>query len=129
MNLRCYVFVNSILNTMQKGVQAAHAVAELGWICRNEDEFHQWIGVDKTLIILEGGGFTDMDYIFRLCAQSQIEKPLTWAFFREDKNTFNEQITAIAIILPDVNERLFPNADDPYYRALHHRIRDAHLAR
>lgn len=107
--LCCYVLVNSILSTMQKGVQAAHAVAELGYICHDDPQFIEWFNHHRTIVILEGGGFQDMDErLLEICRVSQeriTKKPLCWSFFREDKNTFNDQVSAIAVILPNVKDR------------------------
>lgn len=60
---RMYVFVERHLDGINKGIQAAHAVAELisgiltfdnvPNICR--EQFHQWQNMDKTMILLNGG--------------------------------------------------------------------------
>lgn len=50
-----YVLVPYNLSEIQKGIQAAHAIAEYVFAYRDNKNLKQWVTTDKTIIILNGG--------------------------------------------------------------------------
>lgn len=99
MAYRCYVFVHSFLGPIHKGVQAAHAVAEL--VHRYDDvedpNYHvsKWVSNDKTLLLLEGGNSANLRQILELAEKSH----LPYAEFREDDETLDCILTAVAVVV------------------------------
>lgn len=57
---RMYCIVLRQLSTMQKGVQAAHSVAEYMRLFGHCSETDRWVCCDKTVIVLDGGTGPDM---------------------------------------------------------------------
>ena len=50
---RVYVLTKSELTPPQRGVQGAHALAELVYEYGQSDEIRQWVKEDKTLVFLQ----------------------------------------------------------------------------
>tara|TARA_Y100001973_G_C5182760_1_gene325895 strand:+ start:712 stop:1116 length:405 start_codon:yes stop_codon:yes gene_type:complete len=102
----CYVFVHTHLSAIQKGVQAAHAVAEL---VNHETKlpienqsvgFDQWIKKDKTMIFLDGGNTKQLwgkyhQFALEDSRNGQDSLPYIW---REDAETLGTLVTAFAVI-------------------------------
>lgn len=57
---RMYCLVLRQLNTMQKGVQAAHSTAEYLSMFGHCSETERWVRTDKTIIVLDGGTSPEM---------------------------------------------------------------------
>lgn len=55
-----YSLVLRQLSPIQKGVQMGHAIAEYGNLCNKLVEYIQWVNVDKTIIMLDGGTYPEM---------------------------------------------------------------------
>lgn len=102
--LRCYTFTLAQLNTMQQGIQAAHAVVEL--MIKQDDEWvFAWAHQYKTMICLDGGDYTDMVALREFLASS--DNPYPYAHFWEDESLARLH-TSTAIILP---ERIFKTVE------------------
>jgi hypothetical protein len=52
---RMYVLVNRSLSSMQKGIQASHAMIEYALKYFNDQEYFDWAKIWKTVIVLDGG--------------------------------------------------------------------------
>lgn len=63
MEQRMYSLVLRQLNPMQKGVQTTHGVVEFANKYGDTPEYKQWAEKDKTLIILDGGVYQDMEIV------------------------------------------------------------------
>lgn len=50
-----YVLVPYNLSEIQKGIQAAHAIAEYVYNFKREQITCDWVNTDKTIVILNGG--------------------------------------------------------------------------
>lgn len=102
---RGYVFINTALSSIQKGVQGAHALVELTEkYYYNSDSVSKmlwdWRCVDKTLIFLEAG-FHQALLENYLTFSTYCEKlGLPYALFVEDDETMNSMATAFAGIVP-----------------------------
>lgn len=114
---RGYVFVNTALSSIQKGVQGAHALAELVRFylmqpddCLEREVTSDWARFHKTLIFLDGGFHSTLkeNYAqFRtLCEQLKLPS----MGFYEDEETLNTAFTAFAGVIPstvfDISEEL-----------------------
>lgn len=114
---RLYVLTNMYLSQLQRGIQTAHVVAEMG---RDYGKFPDpmpasvttyldWCETDKTIIVLDGGHQQDLERVERLLLDNEDERQfrpngkidLPWAGFREEEVALNNAMTAIGIILPE----------------------------
>jgi hypothetical protein len=98
--LRCYVFVNLALSSIQKGVQGNHACVEVGAQSNYCETYRDWAENHKTLIYLQGGfhGVLEEQYkeFKRLCNKLDIPH----AGFYEDEETMNCMFTSFAGVIP-----------------------------
>lgn len=92
--MKLYIFTLDHLSTVQKGIQAAHVVAEL--MLKGRKEIEEWAKHDKTIVMLQGGNYLHLKYIEEAIANSQF----TGASFREDEETLGALVTATAVLLP-----------------------------
>lgn len=101
--MKCYVFVHSHLSSIQKGIQAAHVVADLVWSGSNpQDPAYLWQRDYKTLILIEGGNSWSLDMW-----EERIRKTsYHWTSFTEDEDTLYNLKTAVGFIYDD-KERNF----------------------
>ena len=65
METRVYVLTCSDLTQAQRGVQGAHALAELVYEYGQDDEIRQWVKTDKTLVFLQAKGETCEEVLYR----------------------------------------------------------------
>jgi hypothetical protein len=110
--MRAYFFVNSWLSGIQKGLQAAHCVAEMAmnlsendWKQLEEHAYIDWALNHKTIIILEGGSHSDLENIERVFNDQT--NPYIWASFSEDEESLNNSMTCVGII---ISEKLYEAA-------------------
>jgi len=96
--MKLYIFTLDHLSTVQKGIQAAHVVAEL----MNDDshpehdrDVTEWATDHKTIIMVKGGNHESM---IRLLGQAQNQN-LPHAYFVEDARTLGGLLTAVAILV------------------------------
>lgn len=106
---RLYSFVNMYLTGIHAGIQTAHLVGNLA--CRmsvapaDSDEmktYQTWLGIDKTIIVLNGGSTGNMQNIVDDVAQAGKEFVVPWASFSESHDALGGIMTAVGIILPPV---------------------------
>lgn len=90
-----YSLVLRQLNPIQKGVQTAHAVAEYVSLYNNKRECEQWVKVDKTLIILDGGTSPEMESLVVILNDIGID----FALFKEPD--LNDLTTSICFIVDE----------------------------
>lgn len=105
LELRLYTFTLVQLNTMQQGIQAAHAAVEL--VTKQDDELvWAWARQYKTMICLNGGDYTDMVALRGFLAS--YDNPYPYAHFYEDESLARLH-TSTAIVLP---ERIYGTAEN-----------------
>lgn len=103
--MRAYVLVHSALSGIQKGIQAGHALVEMG--LKGHPLYREWAEKHKTVIVLEGGFQADLEQaeavLMNVLEGSELsaKQQLPWAAFREDQETLNGTLTAVAVILPE----------------------------
>lgn len=111
--MRLYAFTNMYLSPLQQGLQTAHLVHELfnKYSDKNSAEYNnlnEWSKNHKTIIILNGGNQAKLETIKKEIELLEYCTTYPNTFFREDKDSLNEALTCVGIILPDTiydNER------------------------
>jgi len=102
--MRAYVLVHSALSGIQKGIQGGHALVEMG--LKSHPLYKEWAEGHKTVIFLEGGFQADLEQAEAVMKEHLDGRPewpsrLPWAAFREDRETLNGALTAVAVILTE----------------------------
>lgn len=113
-----YSFVLRQLNPMQKGIQTAHAVVEYANAFGDTDEYKTWANTDKTLIVLDGGTYQDMEEIKSILDDNNIKYA---TFQEEDLNNLMTSITLVADervwdmkTCPDITEWMYTKTEYTY---------------
>lgn len=122
---RLYAFVHSYLSGIQKGLQTAHLVAEMGNKLKKKREkeiFHVWSNYDKTIIILDGGNQNSLNDILLLL----VNRGFPCASFVEDYESLNECVTVVGAILPESIYGEEPKNEEDL--KLHNLLKGLHLA-
>jgi hypothetical protein len=92
---RMYSLVLRQLNPIQKGVQSAHSIVEYSKKFYKSTEYIQWVNVDKTIIILDGGTYNES----KECRDTLIELEVPYAaFYEEDLGNI---MTSISFLVED----------------------------
>jgi len=91
---RMYCLTLYNLSPIQQGIQSAHAIVEYGLGFGHTDEYQRWAGVDKTIIILNGGSSIKLKEHFDYLLNNQLVDNI--AFFKEP-DLFNG-VTAICFL-------------------------------
>jgi len=123
--MRAYFLCNSWLSGIQKGIQGTHALTELvnlhGGGAVFQAIFDEWATDHKTIIMLEGGNQDNLESWLRFLNTQDTKLPealkpllhqsytLPYSHFREDKESLNECMTAIVIL---VSSKLCSAIDD-----------------
>jgi hypothetical protein len=100
--VRAYFFGNYYLSQIQQGIQAAHCVGELFSKYGSEQSnlntaLFDWADQHKTLICLNGGNQADLQEVLELF---KTQKQYPFAYFAEDKDSLNNALTCVGIVLP-----------------------------
>lgn len=98
MNYRMYCLSERHLSGIQKTIQATHAIVEYSLAYGDSPEYKQWAGEDKTIIVLDGGIYTDMLRVVDFLN----EKHINFATFKEPDMGW--MMTSIALL---VDERIW----------------------
>lgn len=104
--MRAYFLTNMYLSPIQKGIQTAHATAELFLKYHDSKETEknilmEWARDHKTMIVLDGGNHKSLEKINHLLSGYGPEVHLPVACFREDEQSLNGAMTAVAVVLPE----------------------------
>ncbi len=92
---RMYSLVLRQLSPIQKGVQSAHSIVEYANKFHKLTEYIQWVNVDKTIIMLDGGTYQDL----KGCRDTLTELGVPYAaFYEEDLGNI---ITSISFLMED----------------------------
>lgn len=89
------VFTLRQLSSLDKGIQALHAVVEYGNLYGDDKEYQRWSNFDKTVIIKNGGAVSSMTNIFETLTTKY---GLKVAIFNEPD--LDGLTTAIAVLIP-----------------------------
>lgn len=115
--MRAYFFGNMYLKSIQQGIQAGHAIADMfvkypeDDTCEKIDILSEWARDHKTMILLNGGyNDTIRTLIDRF---SSPENPYPWAPFYEGQDSLDGALTTVGIVLP---EKIYESA--AYLRSL-----------
>ena len=90
-----YSLVLRQLSPMQKGVQSAHSIVEYANKFYKLSEYIQWVNVDKTIIMLDGGTYPEL----KECRDRLIDLGVPFAsFYEEDLGNI---LTSISFLVED----------------------------
>jgi hypothetical protein len=85
-------------------LQAAHVITDM--FCEYSSSklktgslLYKWAADHKTIILLNGGNTADLNELADFFLDSD-ENPYPYGYFKEDKQSLNESITSVGIILP-----------------------------
>lgn len=90
-----YSLVLRQLNPIQKGVQSAHSIVEYSKNFYKSTEYIQWVNVDKTIIILDGGTYGEL----KECRDILIKLEVPHAVFYEED--LGNIMTSISFLVED----------------------------
>lgn len=101
MQTRCFTFGVYYLSSIQQGIQAAHAVANMMAKYADEESpqrnlVMQWATEDKTLVCLNAGNHQDLLNITPILADSKYP----WDVFQESEEDLGSIFTCAACVLP-----------------------------
>lgn len=104
--MRLYTFNNFYLSQIQIGIQSLHSTVELFNKYEHNyqmlDIVKDWARNYKTAICLNGGNAGELQEIIeKLHVIQQNGLHLPHSYFREDKQSMNECLTSVAIIVPE----------------------------
>jgi len=105
--MRAYYFGNMYLSSIQQGIQAAHATADMfvKYQSHNEeyqeakDMLHDWAENHKTMILLNGGYSETIRGMLNFFEDNQ--NPYPFAPFYEGEDALDGALTTVGIILPE----------------------------
>ncbi len=104
--MRAYFFCNFAIRTIQQGIQASHALAEMYEKYSPESiqgsMLGEWARDHKTTILLNGGFHGTLIEIIKQFQNLEIGEGMVYPYsiFFEDEYTLNGAATAVGIILP-----------------------------
>lgn len=90
-----YSLVLRQLSPIQKGVQSAHSIVEYIKKFYTSSEYIQWVNVDRTIIMLDGGTFQEM----KACRETLETLGVPYAVFYEED--LGNLITSISFLVED----------------------------
>lgn len=105
-----YSFCNYYLSSIQQGIQSAHAMHTMftkyigGPGLQEQQMLDEWAKRHKTMIVLNGGNVADLKGLEASCKFYGDTLRYPYSSFREDAESLNGALTAVAIIVP---EKLF----------------------
>ena len=92
---RMYSLVLRQLSPIQKGVQSSHSIVEYINRFYKSSEYIQWVNVDKTIIMLDGGTYPEL----KECRDALAELGVPYAaFYEEDLGNI---LTSISFLVED----------------------------
>ena len=101
--MRAYFFANMYLSGLQKGLQAAHCLAEISLSAQKVPKlnsiFKRWAVYHKTIIILNGGSSTELNKLASVAKNTHTALNLPMGCFSED-GSLNYAMTCVGIIVP-----------------------------
>lgn len=92
---RMYSLVLRQLSPIQKGVQSSHSIVEYIQKFHKSTEYIQWVNVDKTIIMLDGGTYQEM----KECRDTLSDLGVPYAAFYEQD--LGNLITSISFLVED----------------------------
>ena len=113
--MRCYIFGNMYLSSIQQGIQAKHCGDEMvvkyapkldadgGWISPNIEKYHQlidYLAEHKTVICLSAGYSSTLHEIYARL-KSAADNPYPFAKFHESEEALDGALTCVGIVIPD----------------------------
>jgi len=102
--VKLYVFVHSHLSSAQKAVQAVHVAVEfMRRHHNNRDAVTKWARFEQTVILVEGGNSQQLSLLGQT-AVHPMQRVFPAEVFYEDADTLNSMMTAVAVLVPDIDD-------------------------
>lgn len=103
---RMYSLVLRQLSPIQKGVQSSHSIVEYIKKFYKSSEYIQWVNVDKTIIMLDGGTYPEL----KECRDTLAELGVPYAaFYEEDLGNITTSISFL------VEDKVWDSENYPAY--------------
>jgi hypothetical protein len=103
--MKAFVFINAILRPIQQGIQGGHALLEMATKYRDwkgnkaeADMFWDWAKAHKTVAFCSAGFHGGIQSWYKFVFNNHHGLPR--GLFREDNDTLNGLMTAVAIVVP-----------------------------
>ncbi len=102
--MRAYFFGNMYLRSIQQGIQAAHATADMfvKYAYDSSDKslsLHDWAANHKTMILLDGGYLETIQELIEFFEDRR--NPYPYTSFNEGQDALGGIVTTVGIILPE----------------------------
>ena len=103
-----YSLVLRQLSPIQKGVQSAHSIVEYANKFHKLTEYIQWVNVDKTIIMLDGGTYQEM----KECRDTLSDLGVPYSTFYEQD--LGNLLTSISFLVEDKvwDSKTYPSYED-----------------
>ena len=101
-----YTLNNFYLSSLQQGLQTSHSVVEMfvkyapHSSSEQFDTLIRWAENHKTIVMLNGGN--NQTLVERIDRLANAQHAYPWAYFVEDKESLNNSLTSVAIIMPSI---------------------------
>lgn len=96
--MKAYFLTNQYLSSIQHGIQSLHCLQEINNKYLDEHKvLTEWATNYKTVVILNGGCYAQMQAVVKLLEHDENELP--WATFQEP--SLGNVLTSIGIIVPE----------------------------
>ena len=104
---KLYVWVNSKISPLQKGIQAAHVIPELVNVYMldlssdesSREEFINWVRQGKVIVVLEGGTHYDLSSLYDMFTSMPDDDHYPFEQFCESDLKYS--VTAVGIVLDE----------------------------
>lgn len=102
--MRAYFFGNMYLSSIQQGIQAAHALAEMYVKYDNTGSqeysiLDTWARDHKTMVLLNAGYSDEIRNLIQFFSDKS--NPFPWASFNEGNDSLDGALTCVGIVLPE----------------------------
>jgi hypothetical protein len=129
-NLRVYTFTHVYLSSIQQGIQSGHAANELvsKYLIEEDDLLRRqmvadWSVYGKTIICLNGGNSASLHQIAgEIHTFADEVGLLPWAKFYEDRDSMENMLTGVSIVVPEYIWQLEPDREAYDQVLSHHEI-------
>ena len=108
MTAKLFVFANTYISDLQKGLQTAHLVGDMAWdyskglVGKKNPKaaklFEEWQTIHRTIIIFKSGNH---DYLCELYERLKDQRKYPVGRFEEDHQSLRGATTVVGIVLPD----------------------------
>ena len=114
-NMIGYFITQYQMSGIHAGIQAAHCAHVMSSKYAHEsnqhDQFHNWSRDHQTMVVLNGGGQSQLKVIYDLIDAMASDHGLPYAKFHESYEAANGLLTCVGVILPRNAKEIVQEAD------------------